>query len=84
MEVTMKKINENYYLDSDSLNYILMEKKTYEKGKHIGEEYFENIGFYGTISGLYQSLVEKEIKDDLGMIENIKQVKELIESIKES
>lgn len=79
----MKQINEKYYIDSDSLNYILMEKKVYENGKNIGKEYFVNIGYYNRLQDLYKTLIEKEIKDDLGMIENISKVVELIEKIKE-
>lgn len=74
----MQKLNDKYYLDTDSLNYILLERKVYEKGKNIGEEYFVNVGYYGKLEHLYMSLIEKEIKDDLGLIENISKVVELI------
>lgn len=80
----MKQINEKYYIDSDSLNYILMEKKIYETGKNIGKEYFVNIGYFNRLQDLYKSLIEKEIKDDLGMIENISKIVELIEKLKEN
>lgn len=78
----MKKINENYYLDTDALNFILLEKRVYEKGKHIGEEYYSAIGFYGTIVDLYNSLINKMIRDDFGLIADIKRVIDLIDEFK--
>jgi hypothetical protein len=79
----MKKITDKYYLDSDSLNYILMEKHTYEKGKNIGEDYYTNVGYYGSLKYLYKTLIELEIKENLDLLDNIKNIVDLIEKIEE-
>lgn len=75
----MLKINEKYYLDSDSLQYILIEKSIVQKedSKNYGKETFKNVGYYGTLEVLKQALLEKEIKDNIELLNNIDKVIEL-------
>ncbi len=75
----MLKINENYYLDSDDLQYILLKKTTVtsKESKNFGKEMFKNIGYYGTLESLKKSLLEKEIKDNIELLNNIDKVVEL-------
>lgn len=75
----MLKINEKYYLDSDKLQYILLEKSIVVKkeSENCGKEIFKNIGYYGTLESLKKSLLEKEIKENLGLLNNINKVIEL-------
>ena len=75
----MLKINENYYLDSDDLQYILLKKTTItnKESKNFGKEMFKNIGYYGTLESLKKSLLEKEIKDNIELLNNIDKVVEL-------
>lgn len=75
----MLKINEKYYLDSDSLQYILIKKSIVQKkdSKNYGKEIFENVGYYGTLEGLKKALLEKEIKDNIKLLNNIDKVIEL-------
>lgn len=78
----MKKLNDRYYLDSDTYSLILCEKKTAKKGKNQGQEYYEQIGFYGRIEDVYKAIVEKEIKSDLDILDNIQKVVDLINEIR--
>lgn len=75
----MLKINENYYLDNDDLQYILLRKTTVtsKESKNFGKEMFKNIGYYGTLESLKKSLLEKEIKDNIELLNNIDKVVEL-------
>jgi hypothetical protein len=75
----MIKINEKYYLDSDSVQYILIEKSIVAKedSKNHGKETFKNIAYYGTLENLKVALLEKEIKDNLDLLNNIDKVIEL-------
>ena len=75
----MLKLNERYYLDSDSLQYILIEKSIVQKedSKNYGKETFKNVGYYGTLERLKQSLLEKEIKGDIELLNSIDKVIEL-------
>lgn len=79
----MKKLNEKYYLDTDSLNYILLEKSIIQKedSNNYGKDTFKNVGYYGTLKHLKQSLIEKEIKEDIDLLNNIDKIIELIDNI---
>lgn len=80
----MLKINEKYYLDSDSVQYILMEKSTVKKedSKNYGKEAFKTVGYYGTLESLKVALLEKEIKDNLELLNNIDRVIEIKNELK--
>lgn len=80
----MLKINEKYYLDSDSLQYILIEKSVVQKedSENYGKETFKNVGYYGTLELLKQSLLEKEIKDNIELLNSIDKVIELKNELK--
>lgn len=72
----MIKITDKYFLDSDSCNYILLEKSIIqdEKSKNYGKESFKNIGYYGSVESLYNGIIEKEIKENLDFLNNIETV----------
>ncbi len=73
----MIKISDKYYLETDALNYILKEKKIRKDGKKKGEEYYENIAYFGRIEHLYNYIIEKEIKENIELLNNIEKVIEL-------
>lgn len=81
----MIKITDRYYLDSDSLQYILVERSVVQKegSKNYGAEKFSNIGYYSTLESLKQSLLEKEIKENLELLNNIDKVIEIKNEIME-
>ncbi len=72
----MIKITDKYYLDSDSCNYILIEKSIVKKedSKNYGTETFKNIAYYGNIEGLYNGIIEKEIKENIELLNNIDKI----------
>ena len=75
----MEKICENYYLGANKNNYILYERKVNDEGT----ENFKKIGYYTSLEALYNALMNKEIKDDLSGINNIKKIIDLINELKE-
>ncbi len=77
----MLKINEKYYIDSDSCNYILLEKSIVkdEKSKNYGKEVYKNVAYYGNVKSLYKGLIEKEIKENIELLNNIEKIIELKE-----
>lgn len=79
----MIKLTEKYYVDSDELNYILKEKRIISKegSKNIGKETYDNLGYYGSLKDLKRAIVEKEIKADLKLLENIDRIIKMIEEI---
>lgn len=72
----MIKITDKYYLDSDSCNYILIEKSIVKKedSKNYGTETFKNIAYYGNIESLYNGIIEKEIKENIELLNNIDKI----------
>jgi hypothetical protein len=79
----MLKINEKYYIDSDSCNYILLEKSIVkdEKSKNYGKEVYKNVAYYGNVNSLYNGLIEKEIKENVELLNNIEKIIELKEEM---
>lgn len=79
----MLKINEKYYLDTDACNYILLERSIVkdEKSKNYGKESFRNVAYYGNLETLYKAIIEKEIKGNIELLNNIKKVIELKNSL---
>lgn len=75
----MEKINEKYYLGSNKHSYILYEKKISASGK----ETYKNAGYFSSLASLYESIIEKDIKEDLTILNNIKVVKDMVENLKE-
>ena len=76
----MEKITEKYYLGSNKKTFILFERKISET---TGKETYKNIGYFNTLEALYTALLEKEIKEDLTLLNNIKQVTEMIKELRE-
>lgn len=79
----MLRIAKEYYLDSDSYNFTLYERKISQGEKNKGKEYFKALGYYGSIKILYEAIIQREVSDDLGLIENMNKIINLMEEIKD-
>lgn len=75
----MEKITEKYYLGSNKNTFILYEKRTSEAGK----ESFKNIGYLATLESVYTTLIDKEIKKDITILNNINKINNLIKELRE-
>lgn len=75
----MEKINDKYYLGSNKNTFILYERKVSSSGK----ENFKNIGYLSSLDAVYDAIVEKEIREDLSLINNIRQVKDMIQELRD-
>lgn len=76
----MEKINEKYYLGSNKNTYILYERKV---STTTGKETYKNIGYISTLDAVYTTLLEKEIKEDLSILNNIGKFAEMIKELRE-
>lgn len=63
----MIKITDEYYLDKDSIQFIVKEKYVNKKG----EEKFKDIAFCGNLKDVKNFLFAKEIRKDLTIMENV-------------
>ena len=75
----MEKINDKYYLGSNKNTFILYERKISSSGK----ENFKNIGYLSSLDAVYDAIIEKEIIEDLSLINNIKVVKDMIQELRD-
>lgn len=75
----MEKITEKYYLGSNKNTFILYEKKISETGK----ETYKNIGYISTLEAVYNTLIEREIKGDITILNNIEKIINMIKELKD-
>ena len=76
----MEKITDKYYLGSNKNTFILYEKKVSET---TGKETYKNIGYISTLEAVYETLLEKEIRQDLSLLNNIGKINDMIKELKE-
>lgn len=77
------RLNEDYQLTSDRLQYILQERKVPEKGKNIGKEYWDNIGYYSKLQNAIDDYIDMRVRasDAKSIAEIITHIKELKKEI---
>ena len=75
----MEKITDKYYLGSSKSTYILYEKKLSATGK----ETYKNIGYMATLEAVYTTLLEKEIKEDISILNNIEKITNMVKDLRE-
>ena len=74
----MKAINDKYYLDTDAFSYIIKEKKIRKKN---GQIYYDPIAFCGNLVQLKDYLINKEILENIELLNNIDEVIKLSHAI---
>lgn len=75
----MEKITDKYYLGSNKSTFILYEKRISSSGK----ENYKNIGYLASLDAVYTTLIEKEIREDITIINNIEKIRNMIKELKE-
>lgn len=75
----MEKITDKYYLGSNKNTFILYEKKVSDTGK----ETFKNIGYIATLEAVYSTLIDKEIKGNISILNNIDKIDNMIKELKD-
>jgi hypothetical protein len=53
---------DGYLIRSDENNIILETKKVAKEGKNAGKEYYSTIGYYGSLEGALNRLLDLKIK----------------------
>ena len=80
----MKHLIDDYYLSTDSYNYILVKRSIKKGGKNEGSEIFTNVAYFGfNLKHLYEKLIDiythKHIlnKDYESLLNKIKEIIDL-------
>jgi hypothetical protein len=55
-------IGKDYVITSDPLSIILNEKRVVQEGENKGREYLTSIGFYNTMDGCLEDLLQLKIR----------------------
>lgn len=74
----MEEITEKYYLGSNKNTFILYEKKVSET---TGKQTYKNIGYMASLEAVYETLLQKEIREDITLLNNINKINEINEMI---
>ena len=88
LEDNQLQITENYRIASIPRNIVLMEKYETSLGRgkaaeKSGEFAYRDVGYYGTIKALANSLIDKEIIKAVGEIDKLEDVISHIDKVKE-
>lgn len=77
------RLNEDYQLTSDRLQYILQERKVSTKGENIGKEYWDNVGYYSKLQNAIDDYIDMRVRasDAKSIAEIITHIKELKKEI---
>lgn len=75
----MEKITDKYYLGSNKNTFILYEKRVSDTEK----ETFKNIGYIATLEAVYTTLIDKEIKGNIAILNNIEEINNMIKELRE-
>ena len=76
----MQKITEKYYLGSNKNNFILYERKVSET---TGKGTFKTLGYMMTLDKVYTTLLDKEIKENIELLNNIQKITSMICELKD-
>lgn len=75
----VEKISDKYYLGSNKNTFVLYERRVSET---TGKESYKNLGYIRNLEDVYVTLIEKEVKEDLTILNNISKVNEMIKELK--
>lgn len=67
------EFEDGFYLKSDDANWIVGRLKTYQSGKHKGEQYSDTPRYYNTLTGALQALLNFRLLDSDAMSLNMLQ-----------
>ena len=70
----MIRINDDYYIDSDTYNFILLKKDINKKN---GKEEYDPIAYANKLEQLKTFLFERELKENIDLLNNIDKCIEL-------
>ena len=79
----MVKLNDRFFIDFDSMNIMLKEKKVGKSGKSKGQEIFDVIGYYTSFDELANSMLRKcYLKEEDENIKSLQDIQNLMIELK--
>jgi len=79
------KLNEDFYIMSDSRNIMLTQKKIVEEGKTKGEVRFDTISYHGTIAQALEQFMSYKLRtsEATSITQLLKELEEANKTLKE-
>ena len=79
----MIKINERFYINANSNQYILQEKTIIkdEKSKNFGKETFKDLGYYVSMEGVLRGIFKTQLREYISK-EDKNSIEDLLNEIK--
>jgi len=74
------KLKDDYFIRSDSYQYILSVERIKDTGENIGEKYYRDIGFYPKIDQLLDDYSDKIIR--AASVTSFRELKEVLYEIR--
>ena len=89
----MIKINERFYINANSNQYILQEKTTIQdkESKNYGKEIFKDLGYYVSLEGALKGIYKTKLREFIGkekenniedLLKEMKKIEEELEKFK--
>lgn len=79
----MIKLNDKYFIDFDSMNIMLKERKIGKSGKSKGQEIFDVIGYYTSFDELANSMLKKcYLSEDDQNVKSLREIQDLMLKLK--
>ncbi len=82
------RLNERFKITGIPMNFVLEEKKTYDRGEKVGQEYWTIAGYYPDfetlLTGLFRDGIQQSEREDMELlVQEVKNgVRAIVEQIK--
>lgn len=81
-EVKKTKIDDDYFIDSDSYQFLLQKKSVVKSGEKKGEDTYSTLTYRGTITDILNDYTQIKLREGIKECRDIKEVKLLIKKLK--
>ncbi len=82
-EENKTRIDDDYFIDSDSYQYLLQKKSVAKSGKQKGQEVYTTVKYCGTITQALDQYTQIILKEKLKECKEIEEIKTHIKNLKE-
>lgn len=82
-EENKTRIDDDYYIDSDSYQYLLQRKSVAKSGKQKGKEVYTTVKYCGTITETLDQYTQIRLKEKIKECEEIGEIKTHIKNLKD-
>lgn len=75
------KIDNEYYIDSDSYQLLLQRKSVAQSGKNKGEDIYTTVGHHGTLESVLNNYKKIKVRENIKNCEDLKEIKLMLKQL---